>query len=273
MIRANILAMITLLFLSLPAPDSGECQQSYKPFSLEQYDQKQYRISQQDIKQGELLLRIIQAKKLSRNTESPRNCRAWFDVIKTKESIFQKYYDDINPVGFSFGIFVPNIQPPSPYSVIVKNGDYDGRLFLVRQDGKVYDLMGGFYFITKDKRYLFSEYASDAPGLVVFDLTSGLTVFSSDKIPYIHQWYIKGDEYFFTESEWIPANLGKPTEKAGVAHFYDFKAHQIISKYMISADARVAKVLAHDFDPREYGDCVAEESTVIEKDGRKTPGR
>jgi hypothetical protein len=35
------------------------------------------------------------------------------------------------------------------------------RLSIVNEDGKVDDFMGGFYFITNDKRYLFSQYVSD----------------------------------------------------------------------------------------------------------------
>jgi hypothetical protein len=189
----------------------------------------------------------------------------------SKQNIFQRYYDDIEPVGFSFGLFVPIIQPPSPYFAIVKNGDYDGRLFLVKSDGKVYDLMGGFYFITKDKRYLFSKYASDMEGLVVFNLKSDRIVFSSDKIPYIQQWYVKDDNYFFTESEWIPSNLGKPTEKAGLAYFYDFKAHQILPKMITAGEMATAKALAYDFDPREYEDCITEPNKSHRRGGQNTP--
>jgi hypothetical protein len=105
------------------------------------------------------LIRIIQAKKISKNyNEPPYLCLAWIEITKT---IFKKYFDDIDAVAFSYGLFIPNVQPPTPYFAVVKNGDYDGHLYSVNEDGKVDDFMGGFYFITNDKRYLFSQYVSD----------------------------------------------------------------------------------------------------------------
>lgn len=115
--------------------------------------------------------------------------------------------------------------------------------------------MGGFYFITKNKRYLFSQYTSDIDGLVIFDLKTDRIVFSSDNIPYIHQWYVNGEDYFFTETEWIKTNLGKPTVKGGVAYFYDFNTHQIIPKNMTATAIAAAKAITYDFDPRGYEDC------------------
>ena len=49
--------------------------------------------------------------------------------------------DDIEPVGFSYGLFVPKRQPVPSYFVALKEGDYDGRLLLP----------GGFYFVTRGK--------------------------------------------------------------------------------------------------------------------------
>jgi hypothetical protein len=256
--KVNIFSLITILGLQLLAPSTGHSEQTYSAFTPDQYNSNEFKISQRDIKHGDIILRIIQAKKLINFTEPPHHCRAWLDIIKSKKNVLHRYYDDIGPVGFSFGLFVPKVQPPSPYFAVIKIADYDGRLFLVRNDGKVHDLMGGFYFITKDKRYLFSQYASDIEGLVVFDLKKDRIVFSSDKISYIHQWYINGENYLFTESEWIKTNLGKPTEKGGVAYFYDFNSHQIIPKNMTAAEMAATKALSYDFDPRESDDCITE---------------
>lgn len=232
---------------------------NFQPFVPKDYDPKEFHVSQSEHYNGSTLIRIIQAKKISKNyNEPPYLCRAWIEITKAKQAVFKKYFDDIDAVAFSYGLFIPDMQPPSPYFAVVKNGDYDGHLYLVNGDGKINDLMGGFYFITNDKRYLFSQYASDGTGLVVFDLKAGQTVYSSDKIPYIHQWYVKDGVYFFTESEWIRSNLGTPTEKAGIAHFFDFKTQQIISKEITAAEIAAAKTLAYDFDPRQYKDCTTE---------------
>jgi hypothetical protein len=180
------------------------------------------------------------------------------EITKAKQTVFKKYFDDIYAVSFSYGLFIPTVQPPASYFAVVKNGDCDGHLYLINEDYKVDDLMGGFYFITDDKRYLLSQYASDGTGLMVFDLKAGRTVYSSDEIPYIHQWYVKDGIYFFTESEWIRSNLGTPTEKPGVAHLYDFKTQRVITKEITSTEIAAAKTVAYDFDPRQYKDCTTE---------------
>jgi hypothetical protein len=47
------------------------------------------------------------------------------------KTIFKKYFDDIDAVAFSYGLFIPNVQPPAPYFAVVKNEDYDGPLYLL----------------------------------------------------------------------------------------------------------------------------------------------
>jgi hypothetical protein len=242
----------------------------YKPFIASQYSSKEFKISQGEFRNGNVLIRIIEAKKTSRNYDKPPYvCRAWLDVWKAKQTIFRRYYDNIDAVGFSYGLFVPEVQPPPPFFAVVKNGDYDGRLFLVHKDGKVFDLIGGFYFISENKRYLFSHYASDTSGLAVFDLQGGHVVFSSDKLPaYQHQWYIKKGSYFFTASEWSGSS-GMPREKEGVAYFYDFESHEIIEKGVSSAELAASKPVAFDFDPRECEDCNVTHNKSLKRDAAK----
>lgn len=244
----------------------------FHPFIQKDYDPKT--VSQNEFRNGSALIRIIQAKRMSKNSdEAPLICRAWIEIVRANQTTFSKYFDDIDPVGFSYGLFIPKIQPPAPYFAIVKNGDYDGRLYLVNEDGKVEDLMGGFYFITSDKRYLFSQYASDGTGLVVFDLKAGRTVYSSDKIPYIYQWYVNDGVYFFTEAEWIRSNRGIATEKAGIAHFYDLKTQQITSREITAAEIAAAKKLAFDFNPDTYNNCTMEPYISPKGVRQQTPSR
>jgi hypothetical protein len=244
--------------------------EKFHQFIQKDYDPKA--VSHKEFRNGNALVRIIQAKQLSNNSdEAPLICRAWIEISKANQTTFRKYFDDIDPVGFSYGVFIPKIQPRAPYFAVVKNGDYDGHLYLINENGKVDDLRGGFYFIANDKRYLFSQYASDGTGLVVFDLKAGRTVYSSNNIPYIHQWYVKDGVYFFTESEWIHSNPGIPTEKAGIAHFYDFKAQQIISKKITDAEIAAARKLGYDFDPRKYDNCTTEHYESPKRIGKQTP--
>ncbi len=266
--KINIYILICILCSGLPpviANGQQPTESNYRPFVSSEYKPNEFKVAKKEFLNGNALIRITQAKKISNFKNPPHVCRAWLEVANLQQTTFKKYFDDIEAVGFSFGLFIPEVQPPSPFFAVVKNGDYDGRLFLIRTDGNVFDIPGGFYFITKDKSYLFSVYASDASGIVVFDLKEGRYVLSSDKLPYIHQWYAKNGTYFFTESEWLPANTGMPSEKKGVAYFYDFKFHKIVKKSVSITEVASAKKVAYDFDPREYEDCTISLKKNIKK--------
>lgn len=269
-LRRNVLIWnvgILVWFALSVVPSICNGAESYQPFIAKQYPSDDFSVSQTDFKHGNVLIGIIEAKRISKKyDEQPYLCRTWLEVKRSNKAIYQKYFDDIDSAAFSYGLFIPKKQPPSPYFAVVKNGDYDGRLFLVSKDGKVFDLMGGFYFITGNKRYLFSSYASDASGLVVFDLLAGRVVFSSDKLPgYEHQWYTKDGDYYFTASAWDEKS-GMPHEKAGTAYCYDFKAHKIIEKRISSSEIADSKKVVYDFDPRGYEDCKVTQSKRIDGD-------
>jgi len=245
-----ITAIGMLLLIFSPTVSNGG--DSYKPYVQKQYSINDFSITHSDFHHGNVVIKIIQAKKKAdKYNEPPYLCRAWLDVSKAKNRIYQKYFDDIDAVGFSYGLFVPKIQPPSPYFAVVKNGDYDGKLFLVRKDGKVFDLMGGFFFITKNRRYLFSEYASDTTGLAVFDLRNGRVVFSSMELPAeMSHWYEKKGEYYFTAE---PDSYNVPDKI--IAYFYDFSANKIIERTISGAELADSIPVTYDFDPREYENC------------------
>ena len=250
----NLYQLAGILVLILPQFSVGAI--SYEPFVVSQYDPEKFKISKVEIRNGNSLIRLIAAKNVSeKHDKPPYLCRAWFDVIKANQTIFSKFFDDIDAVGFSFGLFIPKLQPPPPYFAVVKNGDYDGRLFLVNENGEVFDLIGGFYFISENKKFLFSHYASDTSGLAVFDLLEGLVVFSSDRLPaYQHQWYKYDDSYFFTASEWLDSS-GMPDEKKNVGYFYDFTSQEIVEKIMTRAELGASEPIKFDFDPRDYDNC------------------
>lgn len=252
--KINIRILVSILALFLPLISDGA--ELYKPFIQRQYSPKEFKISQGEFRNGNIIIRIVEAKKKPEGQQTPPHiCRAWLEVNKSNQTLFRKYYGDIDPVGYSYGLFVPENQPPRPFFAIVKQGDYDGRLFLVHKDGKVWDLMGGSYFISKNKRYLFSLYASDISGLAVFDLKERRVVFSSDKMPeYPYQWYTIKGAYFFTAYEWLGTS-GTPSEKKGVGYFYDFKSHRIIDKAISRAELAASKPVAFDFEPKECEDC------------------
>jgi hypothetical protein len=183
---------------------------------------------------------------------SPYACRAWLQVLKGERAERQAYFDDIDAVGSSYGFFLPRVQPRQ-FLAIVKNRDYDGRLYLIGRNGTVIESLGGFYILTSDGRYLISEYLSDISGIAVVDVNREKVLFSVQETP--HQWYRTGKSYFFTESEWLPLNKGRPTEKPDKAYFIDVQNRRIRTRRSDPAIIRNAKKLSATFDPRQYADC------------------
>jgi hypothetical protein len=261
--KTNVLIIMAAALQLLPCA-AVRAESIPRPFLKEEYPPDQFKISTNEVKHGNLKIMIRQAKRVADHSKTPYACRAWLDIEKSNKSIFSKFFDDIDPVGSSYGLLVPKVQSRSSYLAIVKNGDYDGRLFLVRKDGKVIDLIGGFYFLTKDKRYLFSDYASDTGGLAVFDLITGKVLFSSERLPSIYQWYEKNGTYFFTESEWR-GNSGKASEKAGIVYIYDFTQQRLVEKKVKPSFIRNARIVKYDCDPREYEDCTSTPNTPVEQ--------
>ncbi len=259
-IKTYILISLLVLGVDLKPSRADPCQ----PFIFEQYSQDDYKISQGHFRNGNVVIQVIEAKKISNSYKKPPHaCRAWLYIIKGKQTIFQRCFADIDPVGFPYGLFVPKVQLPFPYFAVIKNGDYDGRLFIVHKDGEVFDLIGGFYFLSENKRYVFSQYASDSSGLAVFDLKKGRVVFSSVELPaHQHQWYIIEGTYYFMASEW-PASSGIHIGKGGVAYFYDLRSHKIIKKKITKQEVEASKPVAYEFNPRSCEDCVARHNLSI----------
>ena len=208
-----------------------------------------YNVSTCEIRHGKVRIQVKEVKSPSEALQHEFYCRAWFNVLRNGGKIFSIYYPDMEPVGGPYGLFIPQNQPPSPYFAIVKQGDYDGRLFLVNKSGDVHNLKGGSYFVTRDKRYLFSEYVSDMSGLEVFDLRKGKTVFTSDEdFPEILRWYENKGEYFFIE-------LAPSKSEECEAYWIDFAKGQITKKRVNAAALSRAREVKFDFDAKLYADC------------------
>ncbi|MES2201862.1 MAG: hypothetical protein V4498_06400 [candidate division FCPU426 bacterium] len=123
-------------------------------------------------------------------------CRAWFKVKKAGKVVYENNFRTIDPVGAGFGFYLPRKQPNSNYFVVEKDGDYDSKLFLIRKDGAVTELLGGWYFVTGNLRYLICENSEAEEGNTqVFDFKEGKVTYS-EKIP-VTNAYRKGDLYFY----------------------------------------------------------------------------
>ena len=237
-----------LVFVAIAAAVWGQTpapRKASQPFVAREYPAGKFRVSKNDYALGEIAVRVINVKNLG-YVNSPQYCRAWVDVLRGERLVKRFYYDNIEPVGFSFGAFVPKQQLAPDYFVVVKEGDYDGRLLLIDKQGSVVDLPGGFYFVTSDKKFLVSEHSSDEPGLTVFDLASHRTVLQPEDVPQIGSWYRDDRGYFFMEYE-----------RPGNAQRLEPENHRILKINVTANDRNNATKVQYDFDPRKKQDCTS----------------
>src|SRR5712691_9326872 len=221
-------------------------QQGKNAFRAGDYPSGKFKVTQKRFTHGTVTIQVIQVKNLGYTME-PDTCRAWLDVRKGNQLLKRVYYRDFEPVGGSFGLFLPKHQPSADYFVAVKEGDYDGRLLLVSKDGVTHDLLGGMFFLTEDRRYLVSEYMSDLYALAVFDLQENKVVLESRNLPEIGSWYKDDAGYFFME-------YGRPDH----AERLDLQRGQLVKILVSRADRSKARKVTYDFDDRKKRDCTSD---------------
>lgn len=199
----NRLASTLLMILFLIRPQIASGQQSLR-FNPNSYPAKSFRVSHHDYPLGDFTIRIINVRRpFKPNAPPPTYCRAWLQVRSGDRMLRQAYFDDIEPVGGGFGIFVPKHQPFEDYLVALKLGDYDGRLLLVGKDGSLTNIPGGDFFLTPDERYLIGAHDSDYASMFVFDVRSRKLAIDGEKerLPAIGDWYLDRIGYYFTEDD------------------------------------------------------------------------
>jgi hypothetical protein len=219
-----------------------------KPFVAKEYPAGRFRVTKIDYALGEITVRVINVRNLGNDypKDVPHFCSAWVEMRRGEELVKRFYYGDIEPVGFSFGAFVPRHQLLPDYFLVVKEGDYDGRLLVINRDGGVVDLPGGFYFVTTDKRFLVSQLSSDEPGLTVFDLANRRIALKPRDMADSDSWYHDKLGYFFTEYE-NPGNAGR----------LDLRNHRIVKIKVSESDLKKATKVRYAFDPRKKQDCTS----------------
>jgi hypothetical protein len=256
-IARRIVSGLTCLVVFLPGTIGAgrSADRNGPPFNPADYPKSEFQVTQSIHWLGSVGIRIVHAKRRKESATPPSYCRAWVEITRDGALLRRIYYRDFEPVGDKYGVFSPIEQPSADYFVLVKEGDYDGRLLLVNKSGEVTDILGGSFFVA-GKRFLVSEYSSDSAGLAVFDLESHKLEFQTTTIPYVQQWYKDGLGYFFTESEWSGAS-GVPHEKVGVAYRLNLEQGTVNEIKVQPAKLKAASEVKYDFDPRQYEDCVS----------------
>jgi hypothetical protein len=219
MTRMFICGVLLTVFTSAVAIANDNSNSTWPPFETSEINSKAYSASVGEFIHGQVTIRIAQIKHLDGNYKSvPHFCGAWIQVIKGNNVLWQTHFKDIDPVGASYGLFIPNPQPSAELFAVIKEGDYDGHLFLIQKDGAVINVMGGKYLLSANHDLIVSIYSSDESGIAVVDAHNGKIMLSTKNLPNIYQWYQKESVYYFGEAVWLPEYAGTATEKQNVVY-------------------------------------------------------
>lgn len=172
----------------------------YKPFKSYDYPSNKYKILTDTASFSKFKIKIIKIHPINNQyTDSTFfYCRVWLTVKQGKKTIIQKYYKSIEPVGGCSGLFIPENQQRKDYFIISKFGDYDGSILILDTTGRITEKIGGSFYISKNRQYLFSNYDSDAEGLTVYDFKNNRVLYSKmESILYrLGDWYFQDGMYF-----------------------------------------------------------------------------
>ncbi|MGB8957986.1 MAG: hypothetical protein WCC00_03125 [Candidatus Aminicenantales bacterium] len=129
----------------------------------------------------------------------PLWCSAHFTIVQNGKFIDGRDFNDIFPVGWHFGIHLPIKQESAKHFILLKYGDYNSRIFVFTDEGKLFTLGGDSYRIFLD-RYLVVRggLADDSPAFSIFDLYENklLTLDWGDPIKVTHSPPVNGNATF-----------------------------------------------------------------------------
>lgn len=150
-------------------------------FSISNYGQiktslnENYTVSKIEKKLNDINVQILQYKlKTSENT-SFSTCRAKINIFKNSVKIDSISFSEIEPVGANYGLMIYNSIIEN-HLIITKYGDYKGLTIIINDSGKIFNTNGGFVYIDRSRKLLFSISASDLFGISVFNLKSDVEI-------------------------------------------------------------------------------------------------
>jgi hypothetical protein len=198
----NKLISFILFFLfvvtNYPAQTTGK----FEPFRNSDYPADKFQIKIDTARFAKFRIEIRQIK-YTGNPETDTSsfyCRAWLTITQRNKIITQQFYKSIEPVGGCSGLFIPDQQPRKDFFIFSKFGDYNGSIIIIDTTGTVTEKIGGIFYISKDQRYLFSNYDSNLAGLTVYDLNKHAVIYSSSaelrNDASLNDWYFQDEKYF-----------------------------------------------------------------------------
>jgi hypothetical protein len=247
------LAIVLLLVMGSLGSDKSATPR----FRAGDYTGTQYTTTEQTEDWKGVRLKITQVKftELGHSSDpSPFMCRAWVSISAHKYSR-ELYFKDIDPMGLSYGLFLPPEQPSPSHRLITKVGNYDGQLILVRDNGHVSQIHGEGYLVDKQRELLFTTHAEhDRLKLLIFDLAADRVILDKP-IPFLGGWYLD-DRYgivFTALSETYP----QQKEDRRRAFRFDGNSRQLESVSVTPGEFSELRPISYPFDESQFEDCTS----------------
>jgi hypothetical protein len=120
--------------------------------------------------------------------------------------LIKELAQDAGAVGGCSGLFFPDSQPNKDLVIISKFGDYDGRIYIVNSKGEFKDYSGGTFYVSNDKKYLFTNYDSDLSGVSIIDLAKNELIYTGELKQHLADWYFQDGQYYAVVSEDVKVN-------------------------------------------------------------------
>lgn len=211
--------------------DTCFAQPVYKDFVAADYANNDYKTKIQSIPFNDMTIKLIKINNKADENENAFYCRAWLKVIRNDSTIDSLYFDNMLAGKGCAGIYMDNSQPDPNHFILTKFGDYDGRTLIINHLGQIRNITGGKYFITRDKRYLFSLYDSDLSGIAVFDFRYDKLTYSNNSFKTkLTDWYFQEGRYFSLDQE--AEEEESESENPNAALFFTIQYYDFIKRTM-----------------------------------------
>jgi hypothetical protein len=190
------------IFLLTTIISSG---QTIAPFKDTDFSADKFVVKKEQRTLGTITVDLIHAKPKKQDDSRQFSCRTWL-TIRDKNKLIKELAQDADAVGGCSGLFFTDSQPNKDLIIISKFGDYDGRLYVVSNNGEFKDYLGGKFYVSEDNKYLFTNYDSDLSGVSIIDLDKNELIYSGELKQYLADWYFQDGQYFAIVSEDVKIN-------------------------------------------------------------------
>ncbi|MFV0269514.1 MAG: hypothetical protein ACK5HT_20515, partial [Draconibacterium sp.] len=147
---------------------------------------------------GDVLVKIYQLNNSGWRMGDDFLCRGKIVSYKNNLPVDSLKFNDMSAVGDRYGLNFSS-QPVKGMVIGTKFGDYDGRLILIDETGKIQNLRGGFFFVTKDQRYIVSPWHSDLAGITIYDLKDRKVKMDEETEIRPANWYYLNGGYYISK--------------------------------------------------------------------------